>query len=106
MPWRFGVSPLGNARNWANAELRISPRSATVPETGLTFKRARDQGRVMAAKPKGIIERDAHFLFAGNVGRVIEVAFFARVFQVYCGRNYRVTNGQCAGGHLYSTGAA
>ena len=60
----------------------------------------------MAAKPKGIIECDAHFLFAGNVGRVIEVAFFAWIFQVNSGRNYRVADGQCAGGHLYSTGAA
>src|SRR6476620_1045000 len=72
----------------------------------LTFKRARDQGGVMAAKAEGIIEYDAHLLFASNVSRVIEVAFFARIFQVDGWRNYRVADGQCAGGHLYSTGAA
>jgi len=54
----------------------------------LIFKRARNDGRVVAAKPKGIIKRDAHFLFASNVGRVIEIAFFAWIFQVDGGWNY------------------
>ena len=72
----------------------------------LTFKCARDQGGFMTAKTKGIIECDAHFLFAGYVGRVIQIAFLAWIFQVDGRRNYRVADGQCSGGHLYSAGAA
>ena len=54
----------------------------------LIFKRARNDGRVVAAKPKGIIKCDAHSFFAGNVRRIIEVAFFAWIFQVDGGWNY------------------
>src|SRR6476620_9735592 len=85
----------------------IAPaQSQVTPRRVLTLKRARDQGGVMAAKAKGIIEYDAHLLCASNVRRVIEVAFFARLFQVDRRRNYRVADGQGAGGLLYSTGAA
>src|SRR3954453_22017724 len=72
----------------------------------LICKRARNERRVVAAKPKGIIKCNAHCLFAGNVGRVIEIAFFAWIFEVDGRRNDRVPDGQSAGGHLYSTGAA
>src|SRR2546429_9605556 len=72
----------------------------------LSFKSGGDQSGVVAAEAEGVIQSDAHFSFAGDVGRIIQVAFFARIFQIDCRRNYRIPNGKGARGHFYSASAA
>src|SRR5438876_331989 len=71
----------------------------------LPFKSGGDQRSVVAAEAEGVIQSDAHFLFAGDVGRIIEVAFFARIFQIDCRRNHSIADRKRAGGHFHSTGA-
>jgi hypothetical protein len=48
----------------------------------LFLNRGRNERGIVPTEAKGVIECDAHFLFARKVRRVIEVAFFSRIFQI------------------------
>ena len=70
----------------------------------LIGERRGDEGGVVAAEAEGVVYRDAHFFFARDVWRVIEVAIFTRVFQIDRRRNHGIADGECTRCHFYSTG--
>src|SRR5881227_4032951 len=77
--WKAGTLPLSYARLVqklkGHLSLVISQSEGARLRRGLLFlKCGSDQCRVVTAKAEGVIESDAHFLFAGDVRCVIEIA--------------------------------
>src|SRR6266480_121681 len=80
--------------------------NATRWQRALPFKRSGDQSGVMPAEPKGVIQHDPYFPLACDVRRVIEVAFFAWIFQINRWRNDGISNSKRTRSHLDSTRAS
>src|SRR5262249_51975316 len=80
--------------------------NATRWKRALPFKNRGDQGGVVPAEPKGVIQRDPYFPLACDVWRVIEVAFFTWIFQINRWRNDGISNSKRTRSHLYSTCAS
>src|SRR6266480_3565786 len=112
--WKAGTLPLSYAR--AESKLPRHPANANsffrepakipYPPEHLVFECGRHKGGVVAAETKRVIYHDTHFFFFCNIGRVIKVAFFARIFQIDSGWNHGIADGQRACGHFHATGPA